>query len=410
MVIKPYTLLIKPVGGDCNLRCSYCFYLRTLDRVYANSSRHRMNEETLRRLVASYMGEGFRVSAFCWQGGEPLLAGLPFYEQVIEFQKRYGGDGRVVSNAFQTNATLIDENWARFFSQYRCLVGVSVDGPEYLNDTYRLNAGGRGTHARVLDSIKILRDHQVEFNALCVVNKHTSHHAAEILHYFQDMGIQHLQFIPIVERDEKTGQMAEFVMTPEEYGTFLCELWDEWTRPGIPQVSIRDFEAWLERMLGAAPPLCSHDSACNQYVMIEHNGDVYPCDFYCNPSYKLGNLVETPLPAIYRSAKHRGFATLKAVYPDECYACPWLDLCHGGCPKDRMQGSTDSGKPSARHSNYLCDAFRMFFSHAYPKMVELKNRIWAMETGAEMPGNADRNAACPCGSGRKYKHCCGRGR
>lgn len=378
---KPYTLLIKPVGGDCNLRCTYCFYLRTLDRVYSGTPRHMMSDDTLRRLIASYMGEGFRHNAFCWQGGEPLLAGLPFYEKVVEFQKRFGADGRIVSNAFQTNATLIDEQWAKFFNRYKCLLGVSVDGPEAINDHYRVTSSGRGTHAKVLQSINLLREYEVEFNILCVINSKTVERAKELFDYFRSLDLKHMQFIPLVELDPKTGMVADYVATPEQYGQFLIEMWDEWVKPGIPEVSIRDFEAWLEKMLGGAPPLCIHDSACNQYVMIEHNGDVYPCDFYCNPSYRLGNLNETPLPQIFRSPKHRGFAALKSVYPDECYSCKWLDLCHGGCTKDRMLGTTDQGAPKARASNYFCLSYKMFFEHAYAKMVELKNQIWALETG-----------------------------
>lgn len=378
---KPYSLLIKPVGGDCNLRCTYCFYLRTLDRVYPATARHRMSHETLRRLVRDYMAEGFRSSAFCWQGGEPLLAGLAFYEQAVEFQKQFGSGGRLVANSFQTNAVLIDERWAKFFGRYNCLLGVSMDGPAALNDTYRLSDAGRGTHGQVLRAIELLQEHRVEFNLMCVVNKATVERPRELFQYFQSLGVKHWQFIPIVERDPATGKVADYVPSPEAYGRFLCDLWDEWVRPGLPEVSIRDFEAWLEKMLGGRPPMCSYDSACDQYVMIEHNGDVYPCDFYCNPAYRLGNLNDRPLGEIVRSPRHRGFAALKTVFPGECYGCRWLDLCQGGCTKDRMLGASDQGHPRARASNYFCRSYQMFFEHAYPKMVALKNRIWALETG-----------------------------
>lgn len=381
MAQKPYTLLIKPVGGDCNLRCTYCFYLRTLDRVYSDKPRHLMTQDTLRRLIASYMGEGFRSSAFCWQGGEPLLAGLDFYERAVEFQKRFGADGRVVSNAFQTNATLIDAKWAKFFRQYNCLLGVSIDGPESIHDVYRVTTAGRGSHDQTIRALDVLREYEVEFNILCTVNRKTADHPNEILDYFDSLGVKYLQFIPLVEVDPATGSVADYVATPEQYGKFLCDLWDEWVKPGIPQISIRDFEAWIEKMLGGASPLCCYDSACNQYVMVEHTGDVYPCDFYCNPAYKLGNLNETPLAQIFRSPKHRGFAALKTVYPDECYSCQWLSLCHGGCTKDRMLGDSSAGIPKARASNYFCQSYKMFFDHAYDEMVALKNKIWEIETG-----------------------------
>ncbi|OPZ05408.1 MAG: Anaerobic sulfatase-maturating enzyme [candidate division BRC1 bacterium ADurb.BinA364] len=222
-----------------------------------------------------------------------------------------------------------------------------------------------------------LRDYNVEFNILAVVNKLTCKHAREIYAYFKSLGIQFLQFIPIVEMDPATGQVCDYIMSPEEYGEFLCEMWDEWVRPGYPEVSIRDFEALIERLLGGAPSLCSFDSACNQYCMIEHNGDVYPCDFFCDPKYRLGNINDTPLPEIFRGTKHQGFAGLKSCYPEECYACRWLDLCHGGCTKDRMLGANLYGGEKARASCYFCKAYRMFFEHAYDRMLALKDVIWA---------------------------------
>jgi uncharacterized protein len=412
--MKPYTLLIKPVGGDCNIRCEYCFYLRTLDTVYPEQKRHRMDEETLRRIISGFMGEGFPVSGLCFQGGEPTLAGLDFYKQVVDFEKRYGKDGQSVSNSIQTNGTLLNDEWAKFLKEYNFLIGVSIDGPPHLHDHYRVDAGGKGTHDKALRGMRVLEDNGVEFNILAVVNKRTAKHAREVYDYFRELGITHLQFIPIVEMDSRTGQIADFIMTPEEYGTFLCELWDEWVRPGFPEISIRDFEAWIERLLGGSPSICTYASSCNQYIMLEHNGDAYPCDFFCDPKYKLGNVNEESLTEIFTKAKHDGFARLKTVYPKECYSCQWLSLCHGGCTKDRMNGSSMNPEVKARGSNYFCKSYKMFFAHAYEQMQELKDRIWAMETGAAAaPGPAHghqspagRNAPCPCGSGRKFKHCC----
>jgi len=413
---RPYTLLIKPVGGDCNLRCQYCFYLRTTDLVYPQTRRHRMTEQTLRQIVSVYLGERFPVSGFCWQGGEPMLAGLDFFRKAVELQERHGQDGQAVSNSLQTNAILIDDEWAKFLRQYNFLVGVSLDGPASLHDFYRVDAGGKPSHAKTLRAIETLRRHNVEFNVLAVVNNRTVKHAREIFDYLRGLGIMHLQFIPIVEMDPGTGSVADFVMTPEEFGTFLCELWDEWVRPGFPEVSIRDFEACLERLLGGGPSLCTFDTACNQYIMLEHNGDAYPCDFYCDPKYRLGNVNDEPLPAIFRRAKHHGFARLKTAYPAECYSCQWLELCHGGCTKDRMLGAPIYRGRKARHSNYFCRSYQMFFEHAYKQMLELKDRIWKMETTPDSPPPAPavsesrsrvgRNEPCPCGSGRKFKNCC----
>ncbi|MCX7014407.1 MAG: anaerobic sulfatase maturase [Candidatus Sumerlaeota bacterium] len=414
---RPYTLLIKPCSGDCNLRCHYCFYLRTLDLVYPETRRHRMDEETLRRVVTGYLGERFPVSGFCWQGGEPMLAGLDFYKKAVELQSKHGADGQVVSNSLQTNAILIDEEWARFLRQYSFLVGVSMDGPPELHDHYRRDAGGKPSHHRVLRAIEILRANQVEFNVLAVVNKLTVKHPREIYDYFRRMKISHLQFIPIVEIDADSRQVSDFVMAPEEYGEFLCALWDEWMRPGFPDLSIRDFESVIERLLGGGSSLCTFDSACNHYVMLEHNGDVFPCDFYCDPKYKLGNANETPLPEIFRSHKHAGFSWLKTCYPRECYQCRWLSLCNGGCTKDRMLGAPILGGENARGSNYFCRSYQMLFEHAYPRMLELRDRVWAMQTVPEPseaaapeppspPARVGRNDLCPCGSGLKYKNCC----
>ncbi len=398
------SLLIKPVSGDCNLHCTYCFYHERPTDPYKAEARHRMSAEVLEALIAQGMrlDPNRRQATFGWQGGEPTLAGLDFFRRAVELQKKYGAPGQVVANGMQTNGLLLTPEWARFLREYAFLVGVSLDGPAPYHDAYRTFINGAPTHARVIEVLRMLRSYHVEFNVLAVVNRLTAEHGAEIYDYFLGEGFTYMQFIPCVERDPATGRVTEFSVGPEQFGDFLCAVFDRWYNGGNPQASVRDFDAILAAYLGQEAPLCCYQEQCGSYLVVEYNGDVYPCDFLVETSSYVGNILQTPLDRLFESDPVRRFAEGKADPREECLRCAWLALCHQGCPRF-LHG------PATR--NYLCRAYQRFFAHSQAGFLRLRERILRQQ-GIEPSGAparpVGRNDPCPCGSGKKYKQCCGR--
>ncbi|NLD45191.1 MAG: anaerobic sulfatase maturase [Chloroflexi bacterium] len=401
------SLLIKPASGDCNLHCHYCFYHDRPTDPYKEGRRRRMSPEVLDALIRQGMRLQRANATFGWQGGEPTLCGLDFFRQVVELQKRYGYSGQSVSNGLQTNGLLLDPEWAGFLREYNFLLGVSLDGPSAFHDRYRTTPNGNPTHQRVLDVLHMLAEHEVEFNVLSVVNRANADHGAETFDYLVSQGFGFLQFIPCVEVDPQSGALTDFSVTPEQYGDFLCALFDCWYNGGNPEVSIRDFEALLAVYIGQEAPLCCYQEQCGGYLVVEYNGDVYPCDFLVREDLYMGNILKTPLQAIFDSEPVRRFAEAKATPRSECAACPWRPLCNQGCP--RFVNADGSGR------HYLCRAYQRFFTHSHERFLELRDRF-LLNNGLD-PRRAPRipaapfgrNDPCPCGSGRKYKACCGRG-
>lgn len=397
------SLLVKPVSGDCNLHCAYCFYHQRSSDPYQARGRHLMSPRVLEALIKQGMRLNRRQITFVWQGGEPTLAGLDFFKKVVELEQRHGFSGQSVGNGLQTNGLLLDASWARFLRQYRFLVGVSLDGPAPYHDAYRTYPHGSPTHERVVAALRLLSQYHVEFNVLAVVNRLTAQHGAEIYDYFLSQGWRYIQFIPCVERDPATGRLTDFSVEPECFGDFLCAVFDRWYNGGHPQASVRDFEAILAVYLGYEAPLCSYQRECGHYVVVEYNGDVYPCDFAVDREHYLGNLLETPLEALFTGEKLRRFAARKADPRPECRACRWLFYCRQGCP--RLVGLNGPG-------HYLCRAYQRFFAHSHEGFMRLRDRILC-ERGASFadvrpPARlVGRNDPCPCGSGKKYKACCG---
>jgi uncharacterized protein len=405
-VPPPRSLLIKPASGDCNLHCAYCFYHDRESDPYRETRHPRMSAEVLDVLIRQGMALDRRQATFGWQGGEPTLAGLDFFRQAVALQQRYGEAGQAVSNGLQTNGLLLNAEWARFLRQYNFLLGVSLDGPAVYHDAYRQYASGGATHARVIESLHLLRQYHVEFNVLSVVNRITSNHGREIFNYLAGEGFGFLQFIPCVEADPLTGQMADFSVQSEQYGTFLCEMFDLWYNQGNPQVSIRDFEAILEVYVGQEAPLCCYQEQCGSYLVVEYNGDLYPCDFMVRDDTYIGNLTKMTLPQAFASASLQRFKTLKAAPRFECQVCAWLPLCHQGCYR---LVNVDGSK-----QHYLCRGYQQFFAHSREGFLKLRDRVLLSQgqdpsRAAPTPSlNVGRNDPCPCGSGRKYKQCCGR--
>jgi len=365
------SLLIKPVSALCNLDCEYCFYLDRQADPYKDLPARRMALETLERLVDSYLFYSFPRSSFIFQGGEPTLAGLAFFEKLVEYQKQYGRNGQSVSNAMQTNGLVLDERWCRFFREYNWFVGLSLDGPEAVHDLYRYNKQGQGSGRRVLESLELLQKHQVPFNILCVVNPANAGKAAELYRYFKGLGVEHLQFIPLAEFDAHGGRLP-FTITAEQYGRFLVELFDAWW-PDRRTMSIRFFDNIREAMAGQKPSTCTMHETCDSYAVVEYNGDVFPCDFFVEKSWKLGNILVDSWSEIARRPGRLQFASKKTLAHPECQACEYQSICHGGCPKFRA-----GPRQRFEDLDYFCSAYKAIFAKA------------AVRLGCEAPAGPGR--------------------
>ncbi|NOX90143.1 MAG: anaerobic sulfatase maturase [Calditrichaeota bacterium] len=405
------SVLIKPAGADCNLNCAYCFYLKRAE-LFPEQKTHRMSSETLEIMIKQVMEQGERHISFGWQGGEPTLMGLPFFEKAVYFQKKYGR-GQSVGNGLQTNGILLDEKWAKFLKQYHFLVGISLDGPEHVHDFYRLKKSGEGSWQTVVNRAKMLLDQGVETNVLSVLTDYSARFPDEIYEFHKSLGLNFMQFIPCLEPDPLNPQKAaDFSLTPQRYGEFLVRLFDLWLadfKDGKPTTSVRYFDSVFYEYVGLRPPECTLLAECGVYAVIEHNGDVYSCDFYVEPKWRLGNIHQGRIIDMLNSPQQKKFGLIKRLLPRECQNCEWLRNCRGGCPKDRRQ----------EELNHFCQSFKMFFEHADSRLRKLAIEWKAqnqpqhvpqtanVKKSAEITGKVKPNDPCPCGSGKKYKKCCG---
>ncbi len=361
------SLLIKPAGPDCNMACAYCFY-REKSGIFPDTPAPRMSEAVLEETVKQLMNDGGPSVNFGWQGGEPTLMGLDFFRKAVELQSRHGR-GKTVANGLQTNGVLLDRKWAGFLREYKFLVGLSLDGPEPIHDRYRKTGGGGPSWKTVVEKARMLLEEEVSTNALVVVNDYSVRFAREIYDFHKDLGLTFMQFIPCVETDANDpGRAAPFSVEGGALGSFLCELFDLWTsdfRDGTPTTSVRLFDSVFFHYVGLPPPECTLLPECGNYVVVEHNGDVYSCDFFVEPSWRLGNVMTGRLDHMLNSALQRRFGRRKAEVHEKCRSCPWLAYCRGGCPKDRLRDPRDGGL------DHFCRAHEMFFEHADPKLREL---------------------------------------
>lgn len=329
-----------------------------------------MNEEVLDTTISKYLKYRFKESIFGWQGGEPTLMGLDFFKKVVKFQQKHGKSGQIIGNALQTNGILINENWGEFLSKYRFLVGLSLDGPKEIHDKYRRSKGGKSVWNKVMRAAKILEKFNVNFNILCVLSRANINQAKKIYDFFIENGFRHIQFIPAMELDEN-GEVAQFCITPKQYGKFLIEIFKIWIK-NPQEMQIRIFNAILAYILNQKKGYCTLEKQCADYLVIEWNGDVYPCDFFVNEKYKLGNITTESFSELKQN-KNKHFMNLKRNYAKECEECKWLELCHGGCVKDRkIKGKGLDNK------TYFCEGYKLFFETAYESFLKyvrvLKNQ------------------------------------
>ena len=365
---RPLTsVLVKPSGPDCNLGCTYCFYLEK-EKLFPETKVHRMTPEIQEEMIRQVMQQSGDAVSIGWQGGEPALMGLDFYKRAIELEKKYG-HGQSVGNGFQTNGTLLDVEWAKFFKKYDWLIGLSLDGPQHIHDRHRLDKGLHPTWEKVEEVARMLIAEGVAVNAMCCITDYSSNYAEELYNYYKGLGLTWMQFIPIVETDkDDPSKAAPFSVTDEKYGQFLITLFDLWIndfKNGEPTTSVRHFESVFHSYVGLESPECTMMKECGPYVVVEHNGNVYSCDFFVEPRHRLGNIRQSKIIDMLNSKKQDEFGKVKALLPRKCKFCPWYTKCFGGCTKDRIKDPNDQRQPR------FCRAYQLFFEHADARMKVL---------------------------------------
>lgn len=390
---RPLYVMTKPVGAVCNLACAYCYYLEKAN-LYKDTSKHVMSDELLKKFIREYIGsQTMHEVLFTWHGGETLMRPLSFYRKVVELQRQYAG-GHAIDNCIQTNGTLLTDEWCEFFKENNWLVGISIDGPQEFHDEYRKNRSGRPSFAKVMQGIRLLNKHGVEWNAMAVVNDYNADYPLEFYHFFKEIGCRYIQFAPIVERLSKHEdgrylatplqpgeQLADFSVSPEQWGNFLCTLFDEWVRNDVGQIFIQLFDSTLANWVGEQPGVCSMAKTCGHAGVMEFNGDVYACDHYVFPEFKLGNIYQQTLVEMMYSERQMEFGQMKQKsLPSQCRACEFLFACNGECPKNRF-ATTASGEPGL---NYLCKGYHRFFKHVAPYMDYMKKELLAERAPANI--------------------------
>ncbi len=364
---KPFSLLIKPASAVCNLRCEYCFYIDHLNDI-KQGDKPAMTIETLETMVKNYMKTPQPEYSFSWQGGEPTVMGLDFFKKAVKLQKQYAHSNSRISNALQTNATLIDQPMAEFFAKNNFLIGVSLDGPKSVHNKFRITVEGNPTHSMVMRGINYLRDAGADFNILCLVNSENVGKPREVYRYYREKGFNFLQFIPCVEYEEN-GKLTHYSITGKQWGEFLCEIFDSWYRKDTQRVSIRHFDSVLNYLVLGRYTECTMDVDCRQYFVVEYNGGIFPCDFFVKKEYNLGNIHNTTWEEAQTSGLYKKFGRQKGQWNSRCDSCQWLSLCHGDC--QRMRGS--EARPDTLST--LCDGWQMFYSHSLDRFKKLEQHI-----------------------------------
>ncbi|MEI6892466.1 MAG: anaerobic sulfatase maturase [Pontiella sp.] len=437
-VPQSFHVMTKPIGPRCNLDCTYCFYLEK-ENLFPKDENYAMSDEVLEAYVRNYIRSQYTSEVnFAWQGGEPTLMGLDFFRKVVAVQRRYAG-GRTVRNSFQTNGTRLDDQWCEFFARENFLIGLSLDGPAPIHNRYRVDKAGAGSFDQVLQALELLKKWRVEFNTLTCVTRHSPENAVEIYTFLKKQGVTFMQFIPIVERagdrtahemgldlavppdlraEEYADAMMPWSVSSEGFGQFLCRIFDEWVKEDVGRIFVNIFDVALGAWCGQESSLCTFSKCCGQAVAMEHDGGVYACDHYVYPDYFLGNIKDKSLEEMIFSKEQVKFGQDKwDALPRDCLTCEFLFACNGECPKHRFLKTPD-GESGL---NYLCASYKKFFKHIEPTMQKMEALVQKGHPAADiMDGGRTetvskstkndpmgRNIPCPCGSGLKFKKCCG---
>ena len=391
---KPLYVMLKPAGAHCNLACKYCYYLEK-NNLYQNSHRHLMTDEMLEQFTREYIeAQTMPQVLFTWHGGEPLMRSIDFYKKALALQKKYA-HGKQIDNVIQTNGTLLTDEWCEFFAKNHWLVGISIDGPQEYHDHYRVTPAGKPSWEKVMQGISLLKKHRVEWNAMAVVNAYNAEHPLEFYHFFRDNGCQYLQFTPIVERltehedgrtlaslaDNREIPLADASVTPQQWGNFLCTIFDDWVRHDVGKTFVEIFDCTLANWMGVLPGICAYSKECGHAGVMEHNGDVYSCDHFVFPEYKLGNIRDQSLIDMLYGEKQQAFSRLKHTsLPRQCKECDMEFACHGECPKNRFE-KDKYGEPGL---NYLCQGYYQYYSHVAPYMDFMKRELLAQRPPANI--------------------------
>lgn len=433
---RAFHVMTKPIGPICNLDCKYCFYLEK-EQLYDPNEQFRMSDEVLETYIRQYIDQqDVPEVGFAWQGGEPTLLGVDFFRKAVTLQQQYA-DGKRITNAIQTNGTLLNDEWCQFLTEHDFLVGISIDGPAELHDAYRVDKRQRPTFDRVMRGVEFLKKHKTEFNTLTVVNRVNSQHPLEVYRFLKEIGSGFIQFIPLVERkadgeakklqldlatppdpaggDSPDSPVTSWSVTAQDYGDFLVQIFEEWVRRDVGKYFVQIFDVSLGAWMAMPPSLCIFAPTCGTAMAMEHDGNVYACDHYVYPRYKLGNILNRSIGEMVNSDQQRRFGADKAdKLPRFCRECDVRFACNGECPKHRFLETPD-GEPGL---NYLCRAYKTFFHHVDPAMRMMASLLrsgrpaamvmdWIAEQDRQNAHKtAKRNDPCPCGSGRKFKHCC----
>lgn len=439
---ESYHVMCKPIGPRCNLNCEYCFYTEK-EVLFGEGEKYPMSIEVLDAYVRKYIeSQTVQEINFAWQGGEPTLMGLDFFRRAVALQKRYSR-GKNILNSIQTNGILLDDKWCEFLAREKFLVGLSVDGPKDIHDRFRVDRQGNGTFDKVMKSMKRLQDWNVNYNILTTVTSLNAKKPVEVYQFLKSTGTKFVQFIPIVERqlDEKSREMGLKLAEPpdlrsedvssavmpwsvgaEQYGDFLCAVFDEWVKSDVGRIFIQIVDVALSAWMGQNPGLCNFSETCGYAVAMEHNGDIYACDHFVYPDYLVGNIMTDSVGEIMMNPLLQKFGNDKRdALPRYCRECEFLFVCNGECPKNRFIKTPD-GEPGL---NYLCKGYKKFFKHIDPAMKAMAQLLKRGRPAADImnmqadsktagrdeclgEGGVGRNDPCPCGSGKKFKHCCGK--
>lgn len=392
---RPLYVMLKPVGAVCNLACEYCYYLEKA-RLYKETPKHVMSEKLLEKFIEEYINSQTMPQVlFTWHGGETFMRPISFYKKAIELQKKYA-NGRTIDNCIQTNGTLLTDEWCKFLKENNFLVGISIDGPQEFHDEYRRNRQGQPSFQKVMKGINLLKKHGVEWNAMAVVNDFNADYPLDFYHFFKELDCRYIQFTPIVERLSKRTdgltlssaiqntdgtELAEFSITPKQWGNFLCTIFDEWVREDVGKFFIQLFDSTLANWIGEQPGVCTLAKTCGHAGVMEFNGDVYSCDHFVFPEYRLGNIYQKTLVEMMYSPEQQRFGQHKQdSLPRQCRECEFLFACNGECPKNRFM-HTAEGEAGL---NYLCKGYHQFFKHAAPYMDFMKKELMAQRPPANV--------------------------